>query len=199
MADNSHAAGPEWAYLAPLTRSTGVPTDLDSLFVNVIVERRKPKPKTETKFLNLQTIISKHGHLYGPHDVTRFSFSRFRDLTETWDLDLFFYEGATKDGVAIPDESAFQRLLLAVRHLGLGVPTSPTVRSYAPPVLKFFARPKPPPKLPFYVVALFCVLGALGLSLLFHLLQIFGPGGVVVPLICIYLILGDGPSKGGKK
>lgn len=180
MAGNSLAAGPEWAYLAPLTTSTGVLTDLDSLLVNVIVERKKPKPKTETKVLNLQTLISRQGNLYGPHDVTRFSFSRFRDLTETWDLDLFFYEGTAKQGVAIPDESAFQRLLLAVRHLGIGAPLSPINRASSPPVMKFFAQPKPPARMHALVAALLLILILFGIAFIFGLIREFGPGPVIV-------------------
>lgn len=121
MAGISHAAGPEWAYLAPLTRSNGSPTDLDTLFVNVNVQRRDAKP--ETKIFSLQTLSTKQGQRYGPHDVLRFSFARLRELTGSGDLDLFF-DGGAAPGVAIPDESSFQRLLLALpsrpRRPGIG-------------------------------------------------------------------------------
>lgn len=144
MAEISHAAGPEWAYLAPLTRSNASPTDLDSLFVNVTVQRQNAKP--DTKILSLQTLSTKEGLRYGPHDVLRFSFARLRELTGSGDLDLFFYYEGAEPGVAVPDELSFQRLLLAVRHLGLATPKSASERVYAPPVLIFFARPKPLPK-----------------------------------------------------
>ncbi|KAL1871956.1 hypothetical protein Daus18300_004593 [Diaporthe australafricana] len=145
MAGISHIAGPEWAYLAPRTKSNGSPTELDSLFVNVIVQQDLSKPDTDTKAFNLQTLITEQGLLYRPHNVTRFSFTRLRELTGSGALDLLFYDGAMP-GVEIPDEPAFQGLLLAVRHLGVPTPQPPSEHVYAPPVLRFFARPKPPPK-----------------------------------------------------
>ncbi|KAH8746382.1 hypothetical protein F5883DRAFT_700652 [Diaporthe sp. PMI_573] len=184
MAGVPYAAGPEWSYLALRTRSHGPPTDLDSLFVNVIVQRQLAKPDTETKVLNLQTLITKQGLGYGPHDVTRFSFARLRELTRSGDLDLFFYEDAVP-GVAIPDEASFQRLLLAVRHLGLAGPQSPGERIYAPPVLRFFARPKPPPPSNPLVDAILVFLILLGFVVVFILLWDLELGPVVVGLIII--------------
>lgn len=187
MAGISHAAGPEWAYLAPLTRSNASPTDLDSLFVNVIVQRRDAKP--DTKIFSLQTLSTKDGLRYGPHDVLRFSFARLRELTESGDLDLFFsYEGAAP-GVAIPDESSFQRLLLAVRHLGLATPQSASERVYAPPVLRFFARPKPLPKLNPVLVSLVGLLILLCLYFVIKLCWDLGPGLLFVAFLVIHSLV----------
>ena len=184
MAGIPYAAGPEWEYLALRARSHGPPTDLDSLFVNVIVQRQLAKPDTETKVLNLQTLITKQGLRYGPHDVTRFSFARLRELTGCRDLDLFFYEDDVP-GVAIPDEASFQRLLLAVHHLGLAGPQSPGERIYAPPVLRFFAWPKPPPPSNPLVVTILGPLIVLFLVIVFILLWNLELGPVVVGLIII--------------
>ncbi|POS78762.1 hypothetical protein DHEL01_v202856 [Diaporthe helianthi] len=188
MAAISHAAGPEWAYLTALTRSTGTTTDLDSLFFNVIIERAKPDSIIETKVLNLQTLIIKHDQRYGPHDVTRFCFARFRRLTGTGDLDLFFYEGSTKNGVAISDEPAFQRLLLAVHHLGLGAPSSPSEHVSAPPVLKFYARPKPPGKIHRLKAAFLGALRLLGVGFICLILVQVGIGWLVFGAIFIYFL-----------
>ncbi|KAG8159623.1 hypothetical protein KVR01_010260 [Diaporthe batatas] len=181
MAGMSYA-GPEWEYLAPHTSRHGPPTDLDSLFVNIIIERKVPKSSTEKQVLNLQSLITKNDQVYRPNDVTRFSFPRFRELTRTWDLDLFFYEGVTKHGVAIPDEQAFQRLLLAVRHLGLGAPLSPS----APPVMKFFARPPPPPEMSRLLLALYSFSCIILIGFIWALASNFGAGAVVVLFLVIY-------------
>lgn len=200
MAEISHAAaGPEWAYLASLNRSNGSPTDLDSLFVNVVVQRKNAKP--DTKIFSLQTLSTKPGLRYGPHDVLRFSFARLRELTGSGDLDLFFYESGLP-GVAIPDESSFQRLLLAVHHLGLATPESAGERIYAPPVLRFFAQPKPLPKPNSSVVAVVNFLFLLCLVFVITLLWYLGPGPVVLGLLVIGAVINQSMRNGnenGKK
>lgn len=203
MAGISHAAGPEWAYLAPLTsRSNGSPIELDSLFVNVIVQRKDAKP--ETKILSLQTLSTKQGLTarYGPHDVLRYSFARLRELTGSGDLDLFFYEGAAlhpgaAPGVAITDETSFHRLLLAVHHLGLATPNSASI--YAPPVLRFFAQPKPLPKTDFVAIIIMVLLC---LIFLIILLWRLGPGPTCLGILLISVVLEQGMKSGkqnGKK
>lgn len=118
MAGVSHAAGPEWAYLAPLTKSHSSPIELESLFVSVTVKRENAKPYT--KVLLLQALGTDQGFFHKPNNTTVYSFSRLRELTASESLEFFFeaHEDAAP-GVAIPDELAFQRLLMALRHLGL--------------------------------------------------------------------------------
>lgn len=185
MVGISQAAGPEWAYLAPITGSNGPPTDLDSLFVNVIIQREDVKLKPETKILSLQSLCTKQGLPHGPHDVLRFSFARLRELTGTGNLDLlFFYEGAPP-AVAIPDESSFHRLLLAVHHLGLAAPGSASARVYEPPVLRFYARPKPIPPWNPWVVKALVFLSLLCLVFVIYLMRHLGPIPVVLGLLFI--------------
>lgn len=182
MAGISDAAGPEWAYLAQLTRGNGTPTELDTLFLNIIIQKKNEQP--ETKVVSLQTLNAKPGLRYGPHDVLRFSFARLRQLTGIADLDLIFYRGSGP-GVAIPDEPSFQRLLLAVRHLGLPAPGSPTARIYEPPVLRFLARPKPEINIVTVLTVIILILLAIIATLL--LVQYFGQGawGIVIFFLLI--------------
>lgn len=177
MAGISDAAGPEWAYLAQLTRGNGIPTDLDTLFLNIIIQKKNEPP--ETKIISLQTLNTKPGLRYGPHDVLRFNFARLRQLTGIAELDLIFYRGSAP-GVPIPDEPSFQRLLLAVRHLGLPAPGSPTARIYEPPVLRFLARPKP--EINIVTVLTVVILILLFIIFVLVMVQYFGPGawGIVI-------------------
>lgn len=162
------------------------------MFVNVNVQRRDVKP--ETKIFSLQTLSTKQGQRYGPHDVLRFSFARLRELTGSGDLDLFF-DGGAAPGVAIPNESSFQRLLLAVHHLGLAAPESANDHNYAPHVIRFFAQPKPLPNPSRLVSVEFFLVLILCLVFLIMLLKHLGPVPVVLGLLFIGKLADEGMKQ----
>lgn len=140
MAAISEEAGPEWAYLATLTRRARVMFGFDSFYIKI----RREDDQPATNIDSIQILHSNQG-MYVPSDVSRFDYDKLRELIgpDSVYFDLYFeaYEGAGFD-VAISDASSFRRLLLAIGHLGLAVPESATASTDFPPILRFFARPK---------------------------------------------------------
>lgn len=146
MAAISQEAGPEWAYLAPLTSRQRLPFGFDLLYIKV--QRHDEEPAT--KIDSIQVLCRNQG-MYVPSDVSRFDYDKLRELigSNSVDFDLYFeaYEGAMSD-VAISDASSFRRLLVAIGHLGLAAPELATASTEFPPVLRFFAKPKDAETLP---------------------------------------------------
>lgn len=137
----SQEAGPEWAYLAPLTSSPRFLFEFDSLYIKV----QRQDEEAATKICDSIQILRSNQGIYVPSDVTRFDYDKLREFigADSVDFDLYFeaYEGAGSE-VAISDASSFRRLLLAIGHLGLAAPESATASTDFPPVLRFLARPK---------------------------------------------------------
>lgn len=139
MANVSKEAGPEWAYCAPLARKNSTKVDFDSLYVNI--QRQGADPVIDS----LQVLSEEQQGTYMPSSVLRFRFHRLRSLigSQGSDFDLFFeaFEDAGGD-VPIPDSQSFRRLLVAIGHLGLPLPSEGDPNTDFPPVLRFVAKPK---------------------------------------------------------
>lgn len=135
-------AGPEWAYFAARTEKVREKIKFDGLILNVRRESDPSSPEIDT----IQLIEDSKRDTRATVPIAHYSLEKLKQefIGEDSDrLKLSFeaFEGA--GSVEIPDERSFRRLLLAVGHIGLPMPSSyqgPVL--HYPPVLRFLARPK---------------------------------------------------------
>lgn len=131
-------AGPEWAYCAPLARKNSIKVDFDSLYVNI------QREGADAVIDSFQVLSEQQQGTYMPSSVLRFSFDRLRSLigSQGGNFDLFFEAFDAGGDVLIPDSQSFRRLLVAIGHLGVPLPSEGNPNSDFPPVLRFLAKPK---------------------------------------------------------
>lgn len=140
MANVSKEAGPEWEYCAPLARKNSTKVDFDSLYVNI----QRQGDRQTTVIDSLQVLSEQQQGTYMPSSVLRFSFDRLRSLigSQGGNFDFFFEAFEDAGEVPIPDSRSFRRLLVAIGHLGLPLPSEGDPNADFPPVLRFLAKPK---------------------------------------------------------
>lgn len=140
--DPLQEAGPEWAYFAARTKKLRKKIKFDGLILNVRRGSDPSSPEIDT----IQLIEDSKRDTRATVPIVHYSFDKLKqecigEDSDSLQLSFEAFEGA--GSVEIPDERSFRRLLLAVAHIGLPVPSSyqGSVLHY-PPVLRFLAGPR---------------------------------------------------------